>query len=776
MAEEIKKIKLTIDGKEVEVPEGTTVYEAAKSLAIDVPIFCYHDRMPPFGACRVCLVEVENFPKLQTSCTLEAKEGMHVKTASKIAQEGRESILEFLLINHPLDCPICDKGGECPLQDQTLKFGPGISRFFEEKRKLAKKLPLGPVLMLDRERCIACARCTRFGDIVSGDHALEFVQRGYKTEIGTPGGGPAESKYIGNTIMICPVGALTSQVYRFRARPWDNDSAESTCTLCPVGCSLKLDSRDGEIMRTRSHEDSQLNDIWLCDKGWFGYEHVDSDERLKTPLIKVNGVLKEAAWSEALDFIAAKLKKEKDTKKAAAFGGNALTFEENYLFQQLFRSLSIPHLDHRIGMAEFSLNDEGFFGGMEEAPASLSELSFALILGCDITEEFPVLWLRLKTALNKGAEAYFFGHFAPEVHPYLKETHLFTPGGEAGSLDRVLSLTDELLKKGGKGAILVGSQYLNSSGRKDVLENLIRFRMKSSNLALHLLDASEGSIGAREAGMHPETGPFNQPLDNPGLSAKAVLQRGASEGWGFLWVAGANPASKYSGKVWKKFREKLGTLVCQDLFLTETAQEADVVLPVLSFAEKAGSFISISGKVQKLKPGKEIPEGVLSDEAIFLEVGKRLGVDLPESDELLASDLSPSLHRIPRRKAELFDRSEERRSLENKPESSSLKIRATFSRPLFDHGVRMTKNPHLSQLAKKPVLRLHPDEAKARGFSDGERIRVSTNAGAIFGSVKLDNQVAKGTIVLPLGFQELPVRELESGFINGFTVDLEKEK
>ncbi|WP_204250550.1 NADH-quinone oxidoreductase subunit NuoG [Estrella lausannensis] len=769
---ESKKVKLTIDGKEIEVPQGTTVYHAAKSLGIDLPIFCYHDRMPPFGACRVCLVEVDNFPKLQTSCTLEAKDGMNVKTSSKIAQEGRESILEFLLINHPLDCPICDKGGECPLQDQTLKFGPGISRFFEEKRKLAKKLPLGPVLMLDRERCIACARCTRFGDIVSGDHALEFVQRGYKTEIGTPGGGPAESKYIGNTIMICPVGALTSQVYRFRARPWDNDSVASTCTLCPVGCSLKLDSRDGEILRTRSHEDPLLNDIWLCDKGWFGYEHVDSADRLKTPLIRVDGSLKEASWTEALDYIADRLKNE---KRAAAFGGNALTFEESYLFQQIFRSLGIPHIDHRIGMPEFSLNDEGLFGGMEEPPASLSKLSFALILGCDITEEFPVLWLRLKSALNQGAEAYFFGHFAPEVRPYFKETHLLTPGDEEASIAKVLALAEQLLNKGGQGAILVGSQYLNSPSRKNVLEELIRFRMKSKNLALHLLDACEGSLGAREAGMHPETGPFNQPLDNPGLSAKAVLQKGASEGWGFLWVAGSNPAAKYSRRVWKKFRENLGTLVCQDLFLTETAQEADVVLPVLSFAEKTGSFISISGKVQKLNPGKEIPEGIYSDEMIFHEIGRRLGVHLPGSAEMSVSGVAPSLHRIPKRKAESFDRREERQSSILKSENSSGMIRATFSRPLFDQGVRMKKNPHLSRSAKEPFLRLHPDEAKPRGFSDGDKIRVSTPAGSIVGKLKLDSQVAKGTLVLPIGFEELPVSELESGFINGFTVDLEKE-
>ncbi len=226
-----------------------------------------------------------------------------------------------MLINHPLDCPICDRGGECPLQDQTLKFGPGKSRFFEEKRHFKKPLPLGPVLMLDRERCIVCARCTRFGDLIAGDHALEFIERGFKTEVGTPDGGPAESKFIGNTIMICPVGALTSEVYRFRARPWDNDQTKSTCTLCPVGCSMIFDSRDGEIMRTRSCENQDVNDIWLCDKGWFGYEFTSHPDRLQTPLIKHRDSFQTASWDEALSIIAEKIKPANRKESSQRLGG-----------------------------------------------------------------------------------------------------------------------------------------------------------------------------------------------------------------------------------------------------------------------------------------------------------------------------------------------------------------------------------------------------------------------------------------------------------------------
>ena len=422
-------VNLTIDGVAITVPKGTTVYHAAKQLNIDIPVFCYQDRMPPFGACRMCLVEVEKMPKPQTSCTLEATEGMVVKTMSTMAVKAREEILEFLLINHPLDCPICDRGGECPLQEHAYNHGPGLSRFFEEKRRFKKPLPLGPVLMLDRERCIICARCTRFGDIVAGDHALEFIDRGFRTEVRTPGDKPLESKFIGNTIMICPVGALTSDVYRFRARPWDNDHTNSTCTLCPVGCSMIFDSRDGEVMRTRSQENKDVNDIWLCDKGWFGYEFSSSPERLDKPLIRRYGKLEIASWDEATSLIAEKIKEAKPNGKIGAWGGNPLTVEENYLFQKLIREgAGANNIDHRVGSSILNVKEEGLPPGMEISIGDCEELSYAILLGWDITEEFPVIWLRLNQAINRGASITFIGHYAPEVAPHFKQTILHPPG------------------------------------------------------------------------------------------------------------------------------------------------------------------------------------------------------------------------------------------------------------------------------------------------------------------------------------------------------------
>lgn len=761
-------INLTIDGKEISVSPGTTVYQACKQLGIEIPIFCYLDRLPPFGACRVCMVEVENMNKPQTSCTLEAKEGMVVKTQSTMAEEARKQIIEFLLINHPLDCPICDRGGECPLQDNTLKYGPGLSRFFEEKRQFPKHHPLGPVLMLDRERCISCARCTRFGDLLAGDHALEFIERGYKTEVGTPDGGPAESKFIGNTIMICPVGALTSQVYRFRARPWDNDPTDSTCTLCPMGCSMILDARDGQIMRTRSRENKNVNDIWLCDKGWFGYEFTYHPDRLTQPLLRKNGKLEPVTWDEALTFVAAKIQSAKGKGKIAAFGGNPLTFEENDLFQRLMREgAGTNNLDHRIGMPMTSLEEEGIGPGMEMAMGECEDLGFASLIGLDLTEQFPVLWLRLRQAINKGGHVSFMGHFAPEISPYLAETVVHRPGKELETLRAQLPRLTEMANQGKKGALFIGRQYLSSHDRLAVLSLLLEFRQAYPNVTLNIMEGRGNSLGARLAGMRPDRGSFGQTISNPGMNALQVLENAAQEGWGLLYVAGANPALKFPSKLWQGARSRLDCLVVQDLFLTETAKEADVVLPTLTFIEKGGSFINIEGRIQTLLPGKEVPENLYSDGEIFKKIASKLNVKLEDNPAVSEKLMSKKL---PFQRPTKIDVKPVDKQQVNSFQGS---LAATFSRSLFDQGVRMRHDPHLAQMIKKPTVRLSSAEGKKRGLQDGDQVKLIANGNEIRAQLQFDDQVAEGTIVIPLGFeQELPVHNLSNRLINGMRIDL----
>lgn len=765
--EQTQVVNLTIDGNPITAPKGTTVYHAAQKLGIDIPIFCYQDRMPPFGACRMCLVEVEKMPKLQTSCTLEVSEGMVVKTMSAAAIKGRESILEFLLINHPLDCPICDRGGECPLQEHAFQHGPGLSRFFEEKRHFKKPLPLGPVLMLDRERCIICARCTRFGDLIAGDHALEFIDRGYRTEVGTPDGQPAESKFIGNTIMICPVGALTSQVYRFRARPWDNDSTNSTCTLCPVGCSMILDSRDGEIMRTRSQENRDVNDIWLCDKGWFGYEFSSNPDRLDKPLVRKNGKLEITSWDEAISLIASKIQEAKPHGKLAALGGNPLTVEENYLFQKLMRTgAGVNNLDHRVGMPILNLYEEGLQAGMKITMGDCAQLSYAYLLGIDLTEEFPVIWLRLKQAINQGANVVFMGHHTPEIASHLKQVILHAPGQELAMLKQQLTSLPQLAQNGKKGALFIGRQYLNTANRAALLSELLKLCQIHPNLSLNILEGRGNSFGARFAGMRPDAGPWDEKIDKPGLNALQIIESISQNGWDYLHIAGANPALKYPTKVWKKVRENLKFLVVQDIFLTETAKQADVVLPTYCYVEKGGSFINIEGRVQNLLPGKELPENCKSDAEIFTLIAQKLN-----------TPISLDVHFIEKLKQNHQTEQTPKEQTEYPLATTNIpqgKLAATFAPALFDHGVRMKHNIHVCKLAKEPKIRLHPNEAIKRNLRDGEKVKIGANDNTITGIIKYDAGVAEGTIVLPIGFPELPVHELGMNLLNGMPIEINK--
>lgn len=758
-------INLTIDGKAVSVPKGTTVYNAAKQLGVIIPIFCYQDRMPPFGACRMCLVEVEKMPKLQTACTLEVTEGMVVHTQSQNAVKGREGILEFLLINHPLDCPICDRGGECPLQEHTLTHGPGNSRFYEEKRHFKKPYALGPVLMLDRERCITCARCTRFGDIIAGDHALEFIDRGFKTEVGTPDGKPAESKFIGNTIMICPVGALTSGVYRFRARPWDNEPTNSTCTLCPVGCSLILDSRDGEIMRTRSRENSNVNDIWLCDKGWFGYEFTDHPERLKTPLVRRSGQLEPASWEEALSLVAMKIQEAKPEGKIAGLGGDPLTVEENYLFQKLMREgCGVNHIDHRVGLPIVPLESEGIAPGMEMTIGECEQLSYAIFLGLDLTEEFPVIWLRLRQAINRGSKVIFLGHFAPEISKYFTKTVLHAPGKEKETLKQYLQEFSALSENGKKGAIFVGRQYLHTPGRSEILMELFEFQKTIPNLSLNIMEGHGNSMGARFAGMRPDLGPMGEGVKKNGMDTVQILDEASKNGWDVLYVAGANPAAKFPSTLWKEARAKIKFLVVQDIFLSDTAKQADVVLPTLSFVEKGGTFINISGRAQTLMPGKEIPQNIFSDGEIFTHLGQKLNIHLtidPKFIELLEPGLLPQI-----RPEKLLTQTTE------PPKQINGMLLASFAPALFDHGVRMKHNPHVLQLVKEPHARLHPSEGEKRSLQNGQSVSLKANGCTINAKIKFDDRVAEGTIVLPLGFEKIPVHEFGVNLLNGLPIEI----
>ncbi|MDQ6910868.1 MAG: NADH-quinone oxidoreductase subunit NuoG, partial [Actinomycetota bacterium] len=394
-------IGITVDGRSVDARPGEMVIAAAERAGVYIPRFCWHPRMKPVGMCRMCLVEIKG-PRgfaLMPSCYVPVSDGQEVVTTSDKVKKAQDGVLEFLLINHPLDCPVCDRGGECPLQDQTFAFGPGESRFVEEKRHWAKPIPINPLVALDRERCIQCARCTRFADQVAGDPMIDFVGRSDLTEVNTFPGQPLVSNFSGNIVQICPVGALTATPYRFRARPWDLEVVESTCTACAVGCRMAVQSSSDRLIRNLGLDSDPVNHGWLCDKGRFGYEVDNSDDRLTTPLVRKGDDLVEASWSEALQTAADGLRRVREVHGSGALalvGGARLPNEDAYAWAKLAKGVfGTDNVDCQLGDG---LPAEMVLGLPRATIDEACKASAVLLLAPDLKEELPILYLRLREA------------------------------------------------------------------------------------------------------------------------------------------------------------------------------------------------------------------------------------------------------------------------------------------------------------------------------------------------------------------------------------------
>jgi NADH-quinone oxidoreductase subunit G len=435
-------VSLTIDGKTVRVPRGTLVVEAAKQVGITVPVFCYHHQLKPVGACRMCMVEITPGPPLpQTACTSPVAEGMVVKTRSPMAVSAQKATIEFLLLNHPLDCPVCDRGGECPLQDNTFGFGGAESRYLEEKRHFEKPLALSDEVLLDRERCIMCYRCVRFTREIAGDESLGVVERGTESQIGLAPGRTFDSPFSGNTIEICPVGALTSSRYRFVARPWDIKSVATICPHCPVGCNVRADVRNNEIKRLLSREHLGVDDGWLCDRGRFGYEFPSGPGRLLTPLVRRNGELQPASWIEAIDAVQAGFSaaiQQHGGRSIGALAGGQLTNEDLFMFAKLARDgLQTTNLDHTLeAHPEPLLGRDAATGSIQ----ALERCDVIVLVDVDPIVEQPVLDLRLKKAAGRGAKIVVIG---PNEIDLVKSARAFlrtAAGGEAAVVSLLLQL------------------------------------------------------------------------------------------------------------------------------------------------------------------------------------------------------------------------------------------------------------------------------------------------------------------------------------------------
>jgi NADH-quinone oxidoreductase subunit G len=606
-------VTITIDGKQTTAEKGTLVIEAARKIGVEIPAFCYYEGYSLQAACRMCLVEVEKMPKLQPGCTLPVAEGMVVLTDSQKVTEARKTTLEFLLTNHPLDCPVCDKGGECELQDMVFRYGAGESRFTEIKHHGNEK-QWSPMVYYDPARCILCYRCIRVCDEGLGVGALGLTYRGVHAEITPSHGDHLECDECGMCIDICPVGALTSGTYRYKSRPWEMNHAGTVCTHCSNGCKTTLAVRNGEILRANNRDQSGINGEFLCAKGRFGYDFVHSEERLQSPLVRKNGQLVETSWSEALSLVARKFAEVKQSGgKFGVIGSTRTTNEENYYLQKFARQgLGTGNIDHhRSGDVASLLNA---LAGKREALASVGDLyttKAALVIGTDLSQQHPLLAFHLRANhRHHGSSTYVVTRGPVREDDYAARSLRAGAGKEMEALEQ---LRGDLTKHASV-VILLGDSVKGADVAKLVaFGDSLGIEVKY----VSLVDYSN-SRGAWDMGLTPESGPGYSAAEPRGMTLPEML--GAND-LDVLWVVGANPLDS------AELHSTGAFVVVQDLFLTETARHADVVLPAASAYEKSGTVTNVCGEVQRLKSGARVM-GVKADLEIMGLLSKEMGLDL----------------------------------------------------------------------------------------------------------------------------------------------------
>ena len=658
-----RDVTLTIDGIDVTAPDGTLLVDAAQQGDIEIPVFCYDPKLgDPVGACRMCLVEIEGIPKLQTSCSTPVHDGMVVYTQNARVKESQKAVVEFLLVNHPLDCPVCDKGGECPLQDVAMGWGPGESRVTDPKRHFQKPIELSPLVKIDRERCILCYRCVRFSQEVAEDEQLQLLDRGDRTFVGTFDERPYVAPFHGNIIELCPVGALTSEAYRFRARPWDVEDAGSVCTLCPSQCNVLFTVRDGRVERVLGRDNNEVDDGWLCDKGRFGYEMFLSEDRISAPRVRKGRGMRTVGWEAALDRIAEGL--EAAGPKTAAIIGGGSSNEEGYLTQRLMRdALGSPHVASGPGSAlPQDLLLEAAAPELGARMGNLDDADAILVLGCDPMHSMPILDLRIRKAVRRAGAKLLVaserptaldGGVAIETEGALAAAR-YAPGDAAsflGALVRVLSRGRTILPVGAErfedyeddaraiAAVLrdseqvvvvwgarvaegpVGAQALGA-----LLDLAKRLKLADTDGAGMLeVPESTNARGLRELGCIPGIGPglakAKKGMDAAGI--RDALIKGELKAV-VLWDV--DPVRDYpDSEAWKRALEKAEFVVSVSMFKNESSAYADVHLPAESHAEKEGTVTHPDGRLQRLRSGVPHPGEIRPLYQAQLELLARLG-------------------------------------------------------------------------------------------------------------------------------------------------------
>jgi NADH-quinone oxidoreductase subunit G len=784
-------ISFEIDGRQVRAPEGSMLVDAAKHGDVEIPFFCYEPKLgQPVGACRMCLVEIEGIPKLQTSCSTPVRDGMVVNTTSDRVKHAQEAIVEFLLVNHPLDCPVCDKGGECPLQDISYGWGGGRSRVVDPKRHFKKPLELSPLVAIDRERCILCYRCVRFSQEVAEDHQLVFLDRGDHTFVGTHHGRPYVAPFSGNIIELCPVGALTSTAYRFRARPWDIEGSGTVCTMCPSQCNVELTVRDdAKVVRVLARDNEEVDDGWLCDKGRFGYQAFASPERITAPLVRDGGFLREVSWERALDEAARAL--QRAGERTAALVGGFATNEEGFLVQHLLRQgLGSPHVDSRVAGRLSGAHARALAAPALSARVSdIDHADAILVLDTELVEEAPILDLRVRKAVRRNGARLAVASARPStLDPNAAAALRFAPGAaeaaigalasalgspRAGSLDELAgkARASEGFRAGSPAgapaapadAVSAVADVLRDAGDVVVIWGE---RVGAAEDALEALLALAGALGIEG---NAESGLIEVPAGTNGRGLREVgcvptLEPGLED---------ASPADTAEPNTLLLFESSLpesslagaAAVVAFAQFRDEALDEhADVIFPAAVYAEKEGTVTHPDGRLQRVRQALGHPGEARAGWWVLAELCERVGAGLGvQSAPAVTAALAEAvpfyagirLEEIGGRGVRWQDREAAAALDPGTPSSEAL-----AAPPVTPEGLRLASAPDFwggAEIEHAPALRflsigarveLSVADARAAGVDTGDEVRVSAGGESVVAVVAVRTGVAAGSVFL----------------------------
>lgn len=758
-------VNITINEKPVVARKGELIIAAADRTEDFIPRFCYHPRMAPVGMCRQCLVEVETprGPMMVVSCMTPVAEGQIVRTATDGVKKAQEGVLELLLANHPLDCPVCDKGGECPLQDQAFSHGPGESRFVEEKRHYEKPIAISDIVYLDRERCILCDRCTRFADEVAGDALITFTSRGNDTQVLTFPDEPFSSYFSGNTVQICPVGALTAKPYRFKARPWDLEETESTCTSCSVGCRTVVQSSRDELVRYQGVDIDPVNWGWLCDRGRYNFESVNSPDRLTTPLIKNGSELVATSWSVALENAGRmiRLALAQNPNSVAILGGARGTNEDAFAWAMLADKLGINQRDAQLGDG---LSPEIF--KLDQATIDQTcAASTIVLLAPDLKEELPVLYLRLRDAAQKRKSRIIeFSSRDSGLTPYAWRSVGFEPGSQAQTVRDALA-TQEMKEQISRGevVVVVGRQNLAES-EVFTLQALAEVFVAAPNAKV-LPVLRRGNVrGAVVAGLTPK--------NNSG-DAIDILNSAAAGKIDCLILLGADPISDVADSgVVQRALAQVNNLISVDTMLNNSNRKADVVLPAAAYGEKNGTTTNLEGRisnvVQKITPrGTSRPDWMIATE-LSIVMGADIGVssleDLSEKLVGTVAAFAPSSDAKSTNGDGVLMARETPVTISGKAvkavDRNAYNYRLVVSRTMYDTAQSTVASPSLVGIITDSAIFVNPLDLARIGVVEGASVRVGADGTNIVIAIKAHNGVRRGSAWLPFNHRGVDIRPL----------------